>query len=134
ETILDIQAANQRGEKFIVEMQNKHLDDFTKRSLYYISKAYDEQLDKGHRYDTLKKVYFIGILKFKMFDNKHYISRHLFINQETAQQDIEDFEFTFIELPKFTKTLNQLDSLLEKWIYFIQNAAGLSDTFIERLR
>jgi hypothetical protein len=60
-----------------------------------------------------------------MFDNKNFISRHLILNLETKQQDIKDFEFTFIELPKFKKTLEELDSVLDKWIYFLNNAEDL---------
>ena len=125
ETILDIKAKNQKDESFIVEMQKKDLVNFTKRSLYYTSKAYVSQLDKGNNYLKLKKVYFIGILNFNIFDNKDYISRHLIINQETKTQDLKDFEFTFIELPKFNKELNELDSILDKWTYFIKNAENL---------
>lgn len=126
ETILDIQATNKRGDTFIVEMQRKDLGDFTKRSLYYTSKAYVSQLPKGNDYTTLKKVYFIGILNFEIFDNKNYISRHLIINQETKTQDLNDFEFSFIELPKFTKELNELHTILDKWIYFIKNGSNLT--------
>ncbi len=125
ETILDINATNKDGQSFIVEMQKKDLGDFTKRSLYYTSKAYVSQLPKGQNYTILKKVYFIGILNFNIFDNKNYISRHLIINQETNTQDLEDFEFNFIELPKFNKELNELNSILDKWIYFIKNASSL---------
>jgi len=125
ETILDIKARNREGESFIVEMQKKDLGDFTKRSLYYTSKAYVAQLPKGQNYTVLKKVYFIGILNFTIFENKNYISRHLIINQETNTQDLSDFEFTFIELPKFTKDLEELETLLDKWIYFIKNASDL---------
>nr|MBL0711272.1 Rpn family recombination-promoting nuclease/putative transposase [Colwellia sp.] len=88
--------------------------------------AYVSQLKKGHDYSQLKKVYFIGLLNFEMFDNLNFISRHLIINQETTQQDIDDFEFTFIELPKFTKDLNELATTLDKWIYFIQHASDLT--------
>ncbi|MCJ8327804.1 MAG: Rpn family recombination-promoting nuclease/putative transposase [Campylobacterales bacterium] len=126
ETILDIKATNKNGDNFIVEMQKKDLGDFTKRSLYYTSKAYISQLPKGNDYTALKKVYFIGILNFKIFDNENFISRHLIINQETNQQDLDDFEFSFIELPKFKKELNELTSILDKWIYFIKNASNLS--------
>ena len=125
ETILDIRAKNKSGESFIVEMQKKDLGDFAKRSLYYTSKAYVSQLDKGYKYDKLKKVYFIGVLDFKMFSNKDYISRHLILNKETLKQEIEDFEFTFIELPKFNKKLNELKTILDKWIYFIKEAENL---------
>jgi predicted transposase/invertase (TIGR01784 family) len=122
ETILDIKATNKNGETFIVEMQRKDLHNFAKRSLYYTSKAYTEQLNKSEDYSKLKKVYFIGIIDFNMFDNIDYISRHLIINQETNKQDLDDFEFSFIELPKFDKKLDELSTTLEKWIYFIKNA------------
>ena len=125
ETILDIKATNKNKDNFIVEMQKKDLGNFTKRSLYYTSKAYVEQLPKGNDYTKLKKVYFIGILNFDIFDNKNYISRHLIINQETNKQDLDDFEFTFIELPKFNKTLDELETILDKWIYFLKHTQDL---------
>ena len=126
ETILDIQAINKNGEKFIVEMQRKDLGNFTKRSLYYTSKAYVEQLPKGNDYTSLKKVYFIGIVNFEIFNSKKFISRHLIVNQESMEQDLDDFEFTFIELPKFKKELNELETVLDRWIYFIKYASDLT--------
>ena len=66
------------------------------------------------------------ILNFNIFDNESYISRHLIINQETQTQDLEDFEFSFIELPKFTKGLDELETILDKWIFFIKNAKDLT--------
>jgi predicted transposase/invertase (TIGR01784 family) len=126
ETILDIKATNKNGDTFIVEMQKKDLGDFTKRSLYYTSKAYVQQLPKGNDYTKLKKVYFIGILNFNIFGNTNYISRHLIVNQETGTQDLKDFEFSFIELPKFDKKLENLSSILDKWLYFIKHAQDLT--------
>ena len=125
ETILDIKATNQKQEHFIVEMQKKDLGDFTKRSLYYTAKAYVNQLDAGKNYHKLKKVYFIGLLNFTMFEGGSCISRHLILNQETNTQDLDDFEFCFIELPKFNTPLVELNTLLDKWLYFIKNAASL---------
>ena len=126
ETILDIKATNQAGEQFIIEMQKKDLGDFAKRSLYYTSKAYVEQLNKGNDYAKLKKVYFIGILNFKMFENKSFISRHLILNKETHSQDLDDFEFTFLELSKFNKDLHQLETILDKWLYFLKYTKDLT--------
>ena len=125
-TILDIRAKNQDNEEFIVEMQKKDLNNFEKRSLYYTSKAYVSQLDKKEDYSLLNKVYFIGILNFNMFEDDDYISRHLILNKKTLKQDLKDFEFTFIELKKFNKELNQLNTILDKWIYFINNADDLT--------
>ncbi|MEA3314613.1 MAG: Rpn family recombination-promoting nuclease/putative transposase, partial [Campylobacterota bacterium] len=47
ETILDIRATNKKKQHFIVEMQKNDYKDFAKRSLYYTSKAYVQQLDKA---------------------------------------------------------------------------------------
>ena len=122
ETILDIKATNKKDKNFIVEMQKKNLYDFEKRSLYYASKSYVQQLDAGIIYENLQKVYFIGICDFKIFDSEHYISRHLILNKETLKNDLADFEFTFIELPKFKKNLDSLTSIIDKWTYFIKKA------------
>jgi len=39
---------------------------------------------------------------------------------------MEDFEFNFIELPKFDIDLSDCDSTLKKWIYVIKNASDFS--------
>ena len=126
ETILDIKATSQAGENFIIEIQKKDLGNFSKRTLYYTSKAYVNQLAKGNDYSKLQKVYFIGILNFDMFSSKNYISQHLILNKETLKQDLEDFEFTFLELKKFNKGLSELNSVLDKWLYFLKHTKDLT--------
>jgi predicted transposase/invertase (TIGR01784 family) len=125
ETILDIKATNQNDETFIVEMQKKNGTDFAKRSLYYTSKAYVSQIDKAVNFEELKKVYYIALVNFNIFDNQSFISRHLIINQETTKQDLKDMEFTFLELKKFKLELKECDSVVKKWVYFINNASSL---------
>jgi len=124
-TILDIKAINKDDEEFIVEMQVEKDKNFAKRSLYYTSKSYVNQLDKAEKYPTLKKVYFIGILDFAIFETKGYISRHLILDTKTLKQELKDFEFNFIELKKFTLSLQECNTLAKKWIYFIKNAESL---------
>ncbi len=123
ETILDIKATNEKGEKFIVEMQKKNSGNFAKRSIYYTSKAYISQVGKAVDFDKLNKVYYIALVDFNIFEGKEFISRHLIINQETGIQDLKDFEFTFVELKKFKTKLKDCDTIIKKWIYFINNAA-----------
>jgi len=123
-TVLDVRAINQDKEEFIVEMQVAPDLYFAKRSLYYSSKSYTAQLKKAEQYHTLKKVYFIGILDFKMFDSDEFLSRHLILNEKTLKNELQDMEFNFIELEKFNLELNQCDTIAKKWIYFIQNASS----------
>ena len=100
ETILDVKATNERGESFIVEMQKQAHQNFHQRSLYYTAKSYVSQLPKGSAYHTLKKVYFVGILNFKFFDNQNYVSQHLILNKETLSHEIKDFEFCILGVAK----------------------------------
>ena len=124
-TILDIKAINQDDEEFIVEMQVEKDKNFVKRSLYYTSKSYVNQVKKAEQYPELKKVYFIGILDFAIFDTDDYLSQHLILDTKTHKQELKDFEFNFIELKKFNLELSQCDTLAKKWIYFIINAENL---------
>jgi predicted transposase/invertase (TIGR01784 family) len=57
--------------------------------------------------------------------NPHYLSRHLILDAETHEHKLKDLEFSFIELPKFKKTKNELNTLVEKWVFFIKNAENL---------
>ena len=121
ETILDIKATCQSGRQFIVEMQVEHQHHFYKRALYYSSKAYTEQLHIGVDFTELKPVYFIGVLNFEAIPGSRYLSRHIILDEETQEQHIRDFEFCFIELPKFTKHESELQNVVDKWIFFLKN-------------
>jgi len=74
----------------------------------------------------LKPVYFIGILEFEIGKNTNYFSRHKVLDVETREQIIQDVEFNFIELPKFNKMIDQLETSIDQWIYFIKNAENLT--------
>jgi predicted transposase/invertase (TIGR01784 family) len=124
-TIIDVKATDQAGRHYLVEMQVGELDGFAKRVLYYFSKSYGDQIKRGDFYRQLNPVIFIGILDFAFTANPHYLSRHQIRDVETHEQALKDVEFNFIELPKFTKELPQLATLVEKWVYFIKNAENL---------
>ena len=126
ETILDIKAVDNRGISFLVEMQVRDTNFFDKRALYYTAKAYTGQIKKGENYPKLNQVIFIGILDFNSFDGDNYLTRHLILNRDTLKQELRDIEFNFIELKKFTKSEEELESIIEKWIYFIKNADNLT--------
>lgn len=125
-TIVDVKAKDEKGNVFIVEMQIAEFDFFHKRILYYISQSYVSQIDKGVEYNKLKPVYFIGILEFEIGQNPNYFSRHKVLDIETKEQIIQDIEFNFIELPKFNKTIEQLETSIDQWTYFIKNAENLT--------
>jgi len=124
-TIIDVKAKDQQGREFIVEMQVADALGFSKRVLYYSSQGYVSQIDREEFYDKLKPTVFVGILDFEISKNQNYISRHRILDVETGERVIEDMEFNFIELPKFTKKREKLKTLDEKWVFFIKEAENL---------
>lgn len=124
-TSLDIKAKDQLEREFLIEMQVAKEDWFLQRALYYSSKSYSQQLKIGGNYQELKPVIFLGILNFDAFDHVHYFSRHAILDVETKQQYFNDLEFNFIELKKFNKKEYELETVADKWIYFLQQATNL---------
>lgn len=125
-TIVDVKAKDQNNKTYIVEMQVADVEGFDKRVLYYASKSYSAQIERGDEYEKLNPTYFIGILDFEVTQNPSYISRHKIIDIETNEHCIKDIEFNFIELPKFNKTENELNSVIDQWVYFLKNAENLN--------
>jgi len=125
ETILDVRCHDQSGAEYIVEMQVVNQKAFDKRVLYYASKAYSQQLSSSKQYDQLNPIIFLGILNFSFTENAHYLSTHQIYDIETKEHLLKDFQFTFVELPKFLKQEKDLQTVADKWIYFLKHAQEL---------
>lgn len=125
-SILDVRVTDERNISYIVEMQVEEPDGFDKRVQYYTAKQYSAQIEKGDDYPKLNQVIFIGILDFEFFDDDNeYLTRHRTVNVKTQKSTLNGMEYNFIELPKFTKKLKDIKTLVDKWIYFIKNAPNL---------
>ncbi len=124
-SIIDVKATDEKGSTFIVEMQVAEPAGFDKRVLYYSSKDYAGQISIGEEYPKLRPVYFIGVLDFKYFSGKNYLSSHLIVDEETGECVFKDLKFRFIELPKFNKKVHELKNIIDKWTFFIKNADEL---------
>ncbi len=55
-------------------------------------------------------------------DKPEYKSDHIILDKNSYAQDLKDFSFTFLELPKFNKPLEDLSTMVEKWAYFFKHA------------
>ncbi|MEM1216031.1 MAG: Rpn family recombination-promoting nuclease/putative transposase [Bacteroidota bacterium] len=124
-SIIDLRAKDQAGRQFVIEMQVADVDGFEKRVQYYTCRDYSMQINRGDQYALLQPTYFIGILDFNFFDSPHYLSNHIIVNGETFEHKLTDIQFTFIELKKFSKEVHELDSLVDKWIFFLKAADSL---------
>jgi predicted transposase/invertase (TIGR01784 family) len=124
-SIIDVRATDQKGRKFVVEMQIAEKKGFDKRVQFYTAKDYSLQINQGEDYPLLKPTYFIGILDFNFGKGNDYHAKHLIIEQETGDNLLKDMKFAFIQLKKFKKKINELITPIDKWTFFFKNAKDL---------
>jgi predicted transposase/invertase (TIGR01784 family) len=133
-SIVDVLCADQKGHTYVVEMQIAKEKGFEKRAQYYAAKAYTAQMKVNGKYHALKEVIFLAITNFVMFeDKKAYKSDHVILDKVSHEHDLKDFSFTFLELPKINKTLEESTSMVEKWAYFFKHAEETAEREVEEL-
>ena len=139
ESIVDVLCKDTNGVQYIVEMQVAESKGFEKRAQYYAAKAYAGQLNKGRekdgQYKNLKEIIFVSISNFILFpEKKAYKSDHVILDKVTGEHNLKDFSFTFLELPKFKKTIDdKLDNMVEKWCIFFKHANEMNDADLDKL-
>lgn len=134
QSIVDVLCEDEKGVQYIIEMQVARTDGFVKRAQYYAAKAYTSQMNSGASYDKLKQVIFLAITDFTMFPEKPgFKSDHVILDRELCTQDLKDFSFTFLELPKFTKSVDDLTNIVEKWMYFFKHASHTNLEELEKI-
>ncbi len=127
DTFLDVKAKITGNKTVIIEMQVLNVAAFDKRVLYNAAKTYATQLKSGEGYSKLNPVIALTITDFEMFENRErVISRFVFKeNEDLFDYPNPELELFFVELPKFHKELDDLETLTEKWIYFMKNTNQL---------
>ena len=127
--VFDVYCKNDKGEVFLVEMQKGEQQFFKDRSIYYSTFAIREQAPRGEWNYELKGVYTIGILNF-CFDKEregNYYHEVKLMDTATKEVFYDKLGFIYLEMPKFTKQENELESLFDKWLYVIRNLAALME-------
>ena len=127
--IFDVYCENEQGETFIVEMQKAEQQFFKDRSVFYSTFAIQNQGKKGIWDFNLKGVYTVGILDF-VFPNNEYPADSL--RHEVKLVDVDDkhvfydkLTFLYLEMPKFTKTETELETMYDKWLFVLHNLSRL---------
>ena len=134
QSLVDVLCTDQVGRQYIIEMQVAKVKGFEKRAQYYAAKAYSQQLARGENYQQLKEVIFIAITDFVMFEDKlGYYSNHYLLDGESHSRDLKDFSFTFVELPKFHKGMDELTTLIDKWAYFFKHAEETREEELDKI-
>ena len=130
--IFDVYCETENGEKFIVEMQNAFQEFFKDRSLFYSTFPIREQGVKGSDWDFhLNHVYTIALLNFDMhdpaFDRDQLSHTVKLCDTYTHKVFYDKLDFIYVEIAKFDKTVDQLSTTFEKWLYVLKNLSRLDN-------
>ena len=130
--IFDVYCENERGEKFIVEMQNAYQKYFKDRSLFYSTFPIREQAPKGADWNfKLERVYTVALLNFDLkeeaFDQDDINHDVGLLDKKTHKVFNDKLSFKYVEIAKFDKTEDELVTLYDKWLYVLKNLSRLDE-------
>lgn len=128
-SIFDIYCENERGEKFIVEMQRAKQNYFKDRSIYYSTFPIQQQALRADWNYELKAVYFVGILDFVFDDDKnetsYYHSEVKLMETQSKKVFYDKLTYIYLEMPNFNKSEIELSTHFDKWLYVLKNLPKL---------
>ena len=132
--IFDVLCKTEDGKTFLVEMQRGAQKHFFERALYYTSfpimkqgkKAIAKEEEGAGPWDfSLDGVFFLGILDFEYEQDEMTEHRYQLLETTTLKQMTDKLEFVFVEVAKFDKSEDELETDLDKWLYLLKNMSTL---------
>ena len=129
---------NEKGEKLIVELQKTKQKFFKDRTLYYSTFPIRDQAIRGSEWNfELKRIYTIAILNFIFDEDKNQAKKFRYdvklSDIETREVFYDKLTFIYLEMPKFEKNIDEIETRFEKWLYVLKNLHKL-DRIPERLK
>ena len=116
QSLVDVLCQDHKGLQYFVEMQ---VVDHEPYNIY----SYATHPFIRKNYEDLQRVIILTINNFVMFPQKSaFRSEHVAVDRVTYEKDLSSTAWTFIELPKFTKKIEELTSISEKWYYYLKHA------------
>lgn len=124
--VYDLYCETEAGEKFIVELQKAKQNYFKERTIYYSTFPIREQAEKGNWNYSLKAVYCVGILDFTFDDyenepEKSAVVHTIKLRNQLGHIFYDKLTYIYLEMPNFKANEAELDTRLDKWLYFIKH-------------
>ena len=123
--IFDLYCENEKGEKFIVELQKSKQNFFKDRTVFYSTFPIREQAKRADWNYELNAIYTIAILDFIFEEDKDEVDKFRYdvklSDIQTHKVFYDKLTFIYLEMPKFNKTIDELDSHYDKWLFVLRN-------------
>lgn len=126
--VFDVYCETEDDRRILVEMQKAEQQFFKDRSIFYSTFPIRDQAVKGNSWDyRLNAVYTIGILNFSFDDNTSDYYHHTvkLVDIDTQKVFYDKLTYIYLEMPKFHKTEEQLETMFDKWLYAIKHMSSL---------
>ncbi len=126
-SVYDIYCETLSGEKIIIELQKAKQNYFKDRAVFYATFPIQEQADRGDWNYELQAIYCIGILGFTFEDGRKIENKVGDVIHTVHLKDHHNnifynkLKFVYLEMPHFLKTVEELVTRLDKWLYFIKH-------------
>ena len=120
-TVYDMFCKTDDGSRIIVEVQRRKQPFYPERALYYSTFQIQRQVESGAEYYDFLPVYVVSILDFRIDDDpdSSAVRTSYRLHEDDSHKLLTDrVTFIFIELPKFTKTVDELDGNILEGMYF----------------
>ncbi len=126
-SILDVKVLLADGTRMDLEMQVAYFGSWDKRVLFYLSKLYTKQIQKGDGYEKLKKCIHVGVLDFIRFpESEECYHKINLCNCKNGEIYTDLLELHILELPKLPKVRAKLeqdemisdDEMVLQWMEF----------------
>ena len=79
----------------------------------------------------MESVYTVGVLNFEFRDDEYPADKY---RHEVKLKDVEDnhvfydkLTFVYLEMPKFNKSEDELETMFDKWMFVLRNLSRLLD-------
>ena len=144
--VFDIAVRTKSEDEYIIEMQLAQQEYFRDRALFYASYPIlnqaalaKEEFRKTHgdaavfRWNfRLKPVRFIAVVNFPLthsseWDDDRYFSSYRLKEEESGEPLHDKLQFIFLELARFDKREDELETYCDKWMYLFKNMSHLSE-------
>ncbi|PID90419.1 MAG: hypothetical protein CSA97_02965 [Bacteroidetes bacterium] len=129
--IFDLYCENERGEKFIVELQRAKQKFFKDRTIFYSTFPIQQEAKPNDWDFRLRHVYTIAILDFVFDDDTGAPQKYRYdvklMETELKEVFYDKLTFIYLLMPKFNKPLEELKTGFEKWLYAIKHLYRLAD-------
>jgi predicted transposase/invertase (TIGR01784 family) len=121
--VFDILCATKGGKKVIIEMQKNKFLYFEDRSLYYTAYPIRQQGRQGEWDFNLNPVYLVAVLDYEYDTEKvrREIIRYVSLTDQNGELFSDKLHFIFVQMPLFDKKESQLETRLDKWLFFLKN-------------